>query len=141
MATLMGISPAHRHHAEAIPEGLRSQLSGAELAARCTEMAALDRHAAVSGVEPEIALHLARRKKLVANAIPLVEYIERRKEIGHKIDGAGDHDVRNSYWSLHRKLGEDNRYPDGLESEVDAALLGKESTPEAEAIVRHHRGR
>ena len=85
-------------------------------------------------------MHLARRKKLVAEAMPIVDYVERRREIGHKIDGAGDHDVRTSYWSLHRKLGEDNRYPDGLESAVDAALLGRPSTPEAEAIVKFHRG-
>jgi hypothetical protein len=103
-------------------------------------MAALDRHADVSGIAPEIALHLRRRKKQIAESMPIVAYLERRKEIGHRIDGAGDHDVRSGAWSLRQKLGADNSYPPGMERAVSDALLGKESTPEAEIIVRHARG-
>ena len=111
----------------------------AELGARCTEMAAIHRHMSVPGIEAEIARHLLRRQKLIAEAMPICEYIQRRREIGDKISGSGSFEVRGAYWSLHRKLAADHKYAPGLEAAVDNALLGKPSTPEAEAIFKFHR--
>ncbi len=140
MATIHAVKQANRRYADAVPENLRATLSGAELAARCAELERLDRHASASGVESEVSRALAGQAKRIAKAMPICAYIERRRELGHQINGAGSHEVRTAYHALFRKLGEDNKYAGGLEAAVDAALLNKESTPEAVAIVRHHRG-
>lgn len=140
MATIHAVPIAHRKYAEAVPESLRATLSGAELAARCAELERLDRHAAVSGVEVEVTRALASQAKRVATALPICQFIERKREIGHRINGSGSFEVRGAYHALNRQLVEQNKYASGLESACDQALLNRPSTPEAEAIVRHHRG-
>ena len=89
MASAGSVPMIHRQYAEKVPDGLRTGLSVAELAARCKEMAAIDRHASVPGIENEIALHLSRRKKQIANAMPVIEYLQRRREVSDKINGSG----------------------------------------------------
>jgi hypothetical protein len=129
---------AHRRHAEAVPEGLRAQMSGAELAARCAEMERLDRAASVSGLDPDVSTYLASRKKRIANAMLVVPFIERKRELGHLADGAG-YEAADAYRAVARKLATDHKFPDGLEAACDLALLGRPSTDEAEVIVSHSR--
>ena len=109
VATIHAVPIAHRKYAEAVPESLRATLSGAELAARCAELERLDRHAAVSGVEVEVTRALASQAKRVATALPICQFIERKREIGHRINGSGSFEVRGAYHALNRQLVEQNK--------------------------------
>ena len=77
VASAASVPLLQRRYAEKVPDGLRACLSVAELGARCTEMAAIHRHMSVPGIEAEIARHLLRRQKLIAEAMPICEYNSR----------------------------------------------------------------
>jgi hypothetical protein len=103
-------------------------------------MERLDRAASVSGLDREHVVYLNNRKRQIAKAMPVCEYIERKRELARLADHAG-HDAAVAYRAVAAQLKQDHVYPDGLESACDQALLGRPSTPEAEAIVKRHRGR
>jgi hypothetical protein len=125
----------HWRHAEKIPGDILARLSRAELRARCAEMARL--HQVAETAQAEHYRYLHARARQVARSLPVGEYIYRKRELAHRISGAG-WELARVYREAARQLKEDNRYPDGLEGAVDEAFLGRPTTPETAEIAAHH---
>ena len=135
MANTTDVPADLRRHADVIPGDIRARLSRTELRARCAEMARL--HKVAENSQADHARYLHARALKVARSIPVGDFIERRRELAHRISGA-DWELKRVYRETDRKLREDNRYPDGLEGAVDEAFLGRASTGDAAEIVQHH---
>jgi hypothetical protein len=124
--------------------------SRAEQRLRDAEVARLKESAAQTG-EPEHYRYLIQRAKKVQEAIPVCCHIQRQRELRERIAGASHRTEVGSegnliseagiYRAISDDLEEENRYPNGLEADVDRAFLGRAITADADEIVGHHRAR
>jgi hypothetical protein len=148
MATVTAIKAEHRRFARMVPQEVRAKLCDAELAARVAHMFEL--HQAAETAPAFHARYLVAHAQKVGRSMPIVHYIEEKARLSRLAASAdrqihwgpdGPWSLAGSYEGARRELADEHKYPDGLESAVDAAMLGRTSTPEAEAIVQHHRSR
>jgi len=141
------IKAEHRRFAQAVPDDIRAKLSATELQLRAAHM--FDLHQAAETAQASHARYLGAHARKVGHSVPIVHYIEEKARLSRLAASAGRqiHWAEDGPWSLagsyeaaRRELADEHAYPDGLEAAVDAAMLNRSSTPEAVAIVQHHRG-
>jgi hypothetical protein len=123
----------HWRYAEAIPADILDRLSKAELRARCAYAAEHDRIAETG--QPERAGYLWAHARQVLGSIPVVDYIREQRRLNRlRRESAGNAELGHICLQL-RNLKARNAFPPGLIAAVDAALLGRPSTPEAAEIA------
>jgi hypothetical protein len=136
VAKVTDVPVAHWRHAERVPSDILDRLSAAELRLRCAEMARLQKVAEDAAGEHHRYLHAHALK--VARSLPVVEYITKLKHLNER-SGDGDYEMRQANYEMRRNLKDSNHYPSCLTGDVDRAILGRPTTPEAVAIVKHHK--
>jgi hypothetical protein len=146
MAKVTDAPAEHRRHANSVPADILNRLSADELRVRCAHM--FDLHQAADTAPAFHARYLVAHARKVGRSMPVVHYITEKARLSRLAASAdrqihwgpdGPWSLAGSYEGVRRELADEHAYPDGLEAAVDAAMLGRTSTPEAVAIVTHHR--
>jgi hypothetical protein len=147
VASVSTVPAHHRRHAQAVPDDIRAKLSTTELQVRAAHMA--DLHRSAETAPAFHARYLVAHSQKVGRSMPIVLYIAEKARLSRLAASSSRqiHWANDGPWSLaggyeaaRRKLEDEHAYSDSLEAAVDAAMLGRSSTPEAVAIVTHHRG-
>jgi hypothetical protein len=149
VAIVNDVPAEHLQHVKHIPAQILARLSRAEVRLRCAEMERFHRDAAKAPAEH--ARFLAACARQAGRSEPVADYVERQAELS-RLERSADSTLQRLpdgswgslagvYRQMRRKHRDDNRYPPGLDGDVDAAMLGCASTPEAVEIADAHRAR